>query len=78
MANPDMVVGWEEHLKKGHVWKASVELAMQDTPGDDFQCYYTDVYVVAPPQALANYIVATMYPNYQSLCIDDEPTRTAP
>jgi|TARA_Y100000401_G_C8320269_1_gene224848 hypothetical protein len=78
MTNPDVVVGWKEHLKKGHVWKASVELAMQDTPGDDLQCYYVDVYVVAPIQALAHYIVATMYPNYQSLCIDDEPTRTAP
>lgn len=78
MTNPDMVVGWEEHLKNGNLWRASVELAMQDTPGDDLQCYYVDVYVVAPTQALANYIVSTMYPNYQSLCIDDEPTRTAP
>ena len=75
---PDMIVGWKEHLKKGHVWKADVELSMQDTPGDDIQCYYVEVYVVAPTQALATYIVATMYPDYESLCIDDEPTRTAP
>ena len=75
---PDMIVGWKEHLKKGHVWKANVELAMQDTPGDDIQFYDVEVYVVAPTQALATYIVATMYPDYESLCIDDEPTRTAP
>ena len=45
MANSDMVVGWKEHLKNGNVWRANVELAMQDTPGDDLQCYYVDVYV---------------------------------
>ena len=78
---PDMIVGWKEHLKKGYVWKASIELSMQDSPREDkkcYHCYYVEVYVVAPTQALATYIVATMYPDYESLCIDDEPTRTAP
>ena len=32
-----------------------------------------DVYVVAPNQSLAQYIVTTMYPEFESLCIDDEP-----
>ncbi len=78
MMKPDMILGWKEHLKNGNVWKINVELSMQDTPGDENQFYDVDVYVVAPTQALATYIVATMYPDYESLCIDDEPTRTAP
>ena len=51
---------------------------MQDTPGDDIQFYSVDVYVVAPTQALAQYIITTMYPEYESFSIDDEPVRTAP
>jgi len=74
---PDMVVSWEQHLKKGNVWRVQVELAMQDTP-DDFYTYNVEVYVVAPTQALAQYIVATMYPDYEGIFVDDEPTRTAP
>ena len=34
---------------------------------------FGDVYVVAPNQSLAQYIVTTMYPEFDSLCIDDEP-----
>ena len=75
---PDMIVGWKEHLKRGNVWKGNVELSMQDTPGDDIQFYSVDVYVVAPTQALAQYIITTMYPEYESFSIDDEPVRTAP
>tara|TARA_Y100000004_G_C8655953_1_gene303107 strand:+ start:303 stop:506 length:204 start_codon:yes stop_codon:yes gene_type:complete len=65
---PDMILSWDQHLKNGNVWKVNVELSMQ----------FVDIYVVAPTQALAQYIAATMYPDYESLCIDDEPTRTAP
>ena len=65
---PDMVLSWDQHLKNGNVWKVNVELSMQ----------FVDIYVVAPTQALAQHIAATMYPDYESLCIDDEPTRTAP
>ena len=75
---PDMIIGWEQHLKNGNVWRrVQVELAMQDTP-DDFYTYNVEVYVVAPTQALAQYIVATMYPDYEGIFVDDEPTRTAP
>lgn len=74
---PDMTISWEQHLKKGNVWRVEVELSMQDTPGD-FYIYTVEVYVVAPTSALAQYIVATMYPDYESIIIDDEPTRTAP
>ena len=75
---PDMIVGWEQHLKNGNVWKANVELSMQGGDNDEQLIYSVDVYVVAPSQALAQYIVATMYPDYESLQIDDDPVGIAP
>ena len=75
---PDMTVSWEQHLKSGNVWRVEVELAMQDGESDKQMIYTVEVYVVAPTQPLAQYIVATMYPEYESIIIDDEPTRTAP
>ena len=74
---PDMIVSWDKHLKNGNVWKVQVELAMQDTPGEEPYCYLVEVHVVAPTQALAQYIAATMYPDHETLCIDDEPIRVA-
>ena len=68
---PDMTVTWKDHLKNGWIWKANVELAMQDSETSDF--YSVDVYVVAPDANLAQYIVTTMYPEFESLCVDDEP-----
>ena len=70
---PDMVISWEHHLKNRNVWAVEVELAMQDTPGDDQLIYTVEVFVVAPTQALAQYIVATMYPEYASISVADEP-----
>jgi hypothetical protein len=75
---PDMVISWDQHLKKGNVWRVEVELSMQGGEGEPEHYYNVEVYVVAPTQALAQYIVCTMYPDYESICIDDEPTRTAP
>ena len=75
---PDVTVSWEQHLKNGNVWRVNIELPMQDTPGDDILFYSVDVYIVAPTQALAKYIVSAMYPDYLSLCIDDEPVGIAP
>ncbi len=78
---PDMTISWEQHLKKGNIWRVEVELSMQDTPGDEPYIYTVEVYVVAPNQALAQYIVATMYPDYESISVDDEPcklSRTPP
>ncbi len=71
MIKPDMIVTWKDHLKNGLIWKANVELAMEDVGESSF--YSVDVYVVAPNQSLAQYIVTTMYPEFDSLCIDDEP-----
>lgn len=73
-----MIISWNNHLKRGNVWRVEVELSMQDTPGEEPYTYNVEVYVVATSQALAQYIVATMYPDYESISVDDEPTRTAP
>jgi hypothetical protein len=73
---PDVVVSWQQHLRKGNVWKVSVELSMQD--GQNKHTYYVDVYVTSPTQALAQYIVSTMYPDYEGIFVNDEPVRTTP
>ena len=79
---PDMTVSWDQHLKKGNIWRVEVELSMQDEVGPGVSSgtmfYTVEVYVVAPTSALAMYIVTTMYPDYESISVDDEPTRTAP
>ena len=75
---PDMIIGWKQHIKLGNVWRVEVELAMQDTPGDELYTYSVEVYVTSPTQALAQYIAATMYPEYESISVDDEPVGTAP
>jgi len=74
---PDMIVSWEQHLENGNVWKVEVELAMQGGETDEQLAYNVEVYVVAPTQALAQYIVATMYPDYEGIFVNDEPVRTA-
>ena len=71
MIKPDMIVTWKDHLKRGWIWKVNVELAMEDVGESSF--YSVDVYVAAPNQSLAQYIATTMYPEFESLCIDDEP-----
>ena len=68
---PDMTVTWKDHLKNGWIWKANVELAMEDV--GESSLYFVDVYVVAPDANLAQYIVTTMYPEFESLSVDDEP-----
>ena len=73
----DMTVSWDRHLKNGNVWGVEVELSMQDTPGD-FYTYTVKVYVVAPTSELAMYIVSTMYPDYESISVDDETNSNCP
>jgi hypothetical protein len=72
-----MIVSWDQHLENGNVWKVEVELAMQGGDTDEQLAYNVEVYVVAPTQALAQYIVATMYPDYEGIFVNDEPIRTA-
>ena len=71
-----MTIGWEQHLKNGNVWQVEVELTMQGDETDEQLIYAVEVYVVAPTQALAQYIVATMYPEYASISVSDEPVGT--
>ena len=73
----DMIVSWDQHLENGNVWKVEVELAMQGGETDEQIVYNVEVYVVAPTAALAQYIVATMYPDYEGIFVNDEPVRTA-
>lgn len=51
---------------------------MQGGETDEQLTYNVEVYVVASTQSLAQYIAATMYPDYEGIFVDDEPTRTAP
>ena len=73
----DMTVSWDRHLKNGNVWEVTVELAMQDEIGPGVPSsvleYTVMVLVVAPNRDLAQYIVTTMYPEYESISIPDEP-----
>ena len=71
MIKPDMIVTWKDHLENGLNWKVNVELAMEDVGESSF--YSVDVYVAAPNQSLAQYIVTTMYPEFESLSVDNEP-----
>ena len=73
---PDMIVGWEQHLKNGNLWRGEVELAMQGGETDEQLTYTVEVFVVSPTQQLAQYIITTMYPEYESVFIDDEPVGT--
>ena len=71
--NYDMLVSWDKHLKNGNIWRVNVELPMQDAPEDAPQWLDVAVDVVAPNQQLAQYIVTTMYPDYESLSVSDRP-----
>ena len=73
---PDMVISWEHHLKNRNVWAVEVELAMQGGDSDEQLIYTVEVYVVAPTSELAMYIVSTMYPEYESISVADEPCET--
>ena len=72
-ANLDMSIGWEQHLKNGNLWRGEVELTMQGGETDEQLIYTVEVFVVSPTQQLAQYIITTMYPEYESVFIDDEP-----
>ena len=55
------------------MWRGDVELAMQGGETDEQLIYNVDVFVVSPTQQLAQYIITTMYPEYESVFIDDDP-----
>ena len=70
---PDMYVTFRDHLKHGNVWTAEVSLPMQDTADEPPYCLWLVVDVVAPNRDLAYYIVSVMYPDYETITIEDDP-----
>ena len=70
---PDMTISWDQHLKKGNVWRVEVELSMKGSIDEPEYIYTVAVDVVAPNRDLAQYIATTMYPEYESISIPDEP-----
>jgi hypothetical protein len=69
----DMVIDYAAHLKAGRVWRVEIQLPMQDAPDDAPDFLNVSVDVVAPNKNLAQYIVSTIYSDFESLCISDEP-----
>lgn len=69
----DMVIDYAAHLKAGRVWRVEIQLPMQDAPDDAPDFLNVSVDVVAPNKNLAQYIVSTIYTDFESLCISDEP-----
>ena len=70
---PDMYVTFRDHIRHGDVWTAEVSLLMQDTPEEPPYSYWVVVDVIAPNRDLAYYIVSVMYPDYETITIEDVP-----
>ncbi len=69
----DMYVTFRDHIRHGNVWTAEVELLMQDTVNEPPYSLWVVVDVIASNRDLARYIVADMYPEYQSIKMEDTP-----
>jgi hypothetical protein len=69
----DLVIDYDVHLRSGRVWRVELELPLENAPEDVPSSIDVAVDVVAPTRDLAQYIAATMYPDYTSLCIDEQP-----
>lgn len=69
----DMVIDYAAHLKAGRVWRVEIQLPMQDSSDDAPDFLTVSVDVVAPNKNLAQYIVSTIYSDFESLSISDEP-----
>ena len=70
---PDMYVTFRDHIRHGNVWTAEVTLPMQDTPEEPPYSLWVVVDVIAPNRDLAYYIVSVMYPDYETITIEDDP-----
>lgn len=69
----DLVVDFENHLKHGSVYLVEVELPWQDAPDEAPSTITADVYVIAKNSDQAQYIVSTIYPDYESISVYNEP-----
>ncbi len=68
-----MHIGYKEHHRNGDVWRGEVELLMQDSPEDEPFSLFVRVDVIAPNSDLAKYILTTMYPDYESIYVHEDP-----
>ena len=71
--NCDMHIDYDRHLMHKNVWRVYVEMPMQNAPADAPVFMDIAVDVIASDRDLAQYIVARMYPDYESISIDDSP-----
>lgn len=55
------------------MWRVYVEMPMQSSPKDALEFLSISVDVIASDRDLAQYIVARMYPDYESISVDDSP-----
>ena len=69
----DMYVDYKSHLRHGNVWGVEVELPLQGGEEDDVDSISITVDIIAQDRELARYIVATMYPDYNSVAVDNLP-----
>ena len=71
--NCDMHIDYDRHLMHKNVWRVYVEMPMQSSPKDALEFLSISVDVIASDRDLAQYIVARMYPDYESITVDDSP-----
>ena len=71
--NCDMHIDYNRHLMHKNVWRVYVEMPMQSSPKDALEFLSISVDVIASDRDLAQYIVARMYPDYESISVDDSP-----
>ena len=71
--NCDMHIDYDRHLLHKNVWRVYVEMPMQSSPKDALEFLSILVDVIASDRDLAQYIVARMYPDYESISVDDSP-----
>ena len=69
----DLIIDFDNSLKNGYVYLVEVEMPLQDAPDEAPNSITADVYVVANNHDLAQYIVATMYPDHSSISVYHEP-----
>ena len=71
----DLIVDYDVHLHSNRVWRCHVEVPCAHKPAEIAQHVEISVDVIAPDQRLAQYIAMCLYPDYLSVCIEDEPIK---
>ncbi len=69
----DMHIDYDRHLLHKNVWRVYVEMPMQNSPKDALEFLNIAVDVISPDRDLAQYIVARMYPDYESISVNHSP-----